>query len=150
MCILKKQSNLKMDRFIVKVFGEKHPELMMKYHEMSISWEYSKNPASGIIHFPDLIQVHNLHPTLKSPKSKNGCSFTLCFWRKWQPTPVLWPGRFHGLRSLVGYSPWGRRVGHKWATSHSFSFWNAELRVLLWTPGQCLMKICWFRPGIRE
>ena len=37
MCILKKQSNLKMDRFIVKVFGEKHPELMMKYHEMSIS-----------------------------------------------------------------------------------------------------------------
>ena len=28
--------------------------------------------------------------------------------RKWQPTPVLLPGKFHGLRSLVGYSPWGR------------------------------------------
>ena len=27
--------------------------------------------------------------------------------RKWQPTPVLLPGKFHGLRSLVGYSPWG-------------------------------------------
>ena len=27
--------------------------------------------------------------------------------RKWQPTPVLLPGEFHGWRSLVGYSPWG-------------------------------------------
>ena len=26
--------------------------------------------------------------------------------RKWQPTPVLLPGEFHGQRSLVGYSPW--------------------------------------------
>ena len=29
--------------------------------------------------------------------------------RKWQPTPVLLPGKFHGQRSLVGYNPWGRR-----------------------------------------
>ena len=29
--------------------------------------------------------------------------------RKWQPTPVLLPGKFHGLRRLVGYSPWGRK-----------------------------------------
>ena len=25
--------------------------------------------------------------------------------RKWQPTPVLLPGKFHGQRSLSGYSP---------------------------------------------
>ena len=37
--------------------------------------------------------------------------------RKWQPTPVLLPGKFYGLRSLVGYSPWDHRVGHDWATS---------------------------------
>ena len=31
-------------------------------------------------------------------------------WRKeWQPTPVLLPGKFHGHRSLAGYSPWGRK-----------------------------------------
>ena len=31
-------------------------------------------------------------------------------WRRsWQPTPVFWPGESHGLRSLVGYSPWGCR-----------------------------------------
>jgi len=33
--------------------------------------------------------------------------FGMIPWRKkWQPTPVL-PGKFHGQRSLVGYSPWG-------------------------------------------
>ena len=26
---------------------------------------------------------------------------------KWQSTPVLLPGKSHGQRSLVGYSPWG-------------------------------------------
>ena len=29
--------------------------------------------------------------------------------RKWQPTPVLWPGKSHGRRSLVGYCPWGHK-----------------------------------------
>ena len=29
-------------------------------------------------------------------------------WRKlWHPTPVLLPGKSHGQRTLVGYSPWG-------------------------------------------
>ena len=28
--------------------------------------------------------------------------------RRWQPTPVLLPGKSHGWRSLVGCSPWGR------------------------------------------
>ena len=31
----------------------------------------------------------------------------ICRRRKWQPTPVLLPGKSHGRRSLVGYSPWG-------------------------------------------
>ena len=29
--------------------------------------------------------------------------------RKWQPIPVLLPGKFHGWRRLVGYSLWGRK-----------------------------------------
>ena len=28
--------------------------------------------------------------------------------RQWHPTPVLLPGKYHGRRSLVGCSPWGR------------------------------------------
>ena len=30
--------------------------------------------------------------------------------RKWQPTPVFLPGKSHGQRHLVGYSPWGHKV----------------------------------------
>ena len=31
-------------------------------------------------------------------------------WRKkWQPTPVLLPGKFHGWSSLVGYNPWDHK-----------------------------------------
>ena len=29
--------------------------------------------------------------------------------RKWQPTPVFLPGKFHGQGSLVGYCPWGHK-----------------------------------------
>ena len=29
--------------------------------------------------------------------------------RKWQPTPPVFPGGSHGQRSLVGYSPQGRK-----------------------------------------
>ena len=29
--------------------------------------------------------------------------------RKWQPTPVLSPGKSLGWRSMVGYSPWGHK-----------------------------------------
>ena len=33
----------------------------------------------------------------------------LLFVEQWPPAPVLSPGKFHGQRSLVGCSPWGRK-----------------------------------------
>ena len=39
--------------------------------------------------------------------------------RKWQSTPVLLPGKSHGQRSLVGYSPWAHK---KWDTTERFHF----------------------------
>ena len=40
--------------------------------------------------------------------------------RQWHPTPVLLPGKSHGRRSLVGYSPWGREESHttEWLPFH--------------------------------
>ena len=29
--------------------------------------------------------------------------------KEMESTPVLLPGKFHGQRSLVGYSPWGHK-----------------------------------------
>ena len=41
----------------------------------------------------------------------------MLFWRrKWQPTPAFLTVKFQGQRSLVGYSPQGRRVRHDIAT----------------------------------
>ena len=39
--------------------------------------------------------------------------------RKLQPTPVFLPGESHGRKSLVGYSPWGRK---ETATTERLSF----------------------------
>ena len=40
------------------------------------------------------------HAKMGSIKDRNGRDL-----RQWHPTPVLLPGRSHGLRSLMGYSP---------------------------------------------
>ena len=42
--------------------------------------------------------------------------------RKWQPIPVLLPGKFHGQRSLVGYSPWGCKELDTTEQLHFLSF----------------------------
>ena len=42
-------------------------------------------------------------------------------WRRaWQPTPVFFPGKSHGQRSLAGYSHWGRK-GQTWLSGWSSS-----------------------------
>ena len=38
--------------------------------------------------------------------------------RKWQPTPVLLPGKVHGQRRLAGYRPWGGKELK--TTEHTF------------------------------
>ena len=42
--------------------------------------------------------------------------------RKWQPTPVLLPGKSHGLRSLVDYSPWDRKESDTTEQLHFLSY----------------------------
>ena len=47
--------------------------------------------------------------------------------RKQQPTPVFLPGKSHGQRSLVGYSPRNWRAGHGWARSQAASCYGMQL-----------------------
>ena len=43
------------------------------------------------------------------PMDKKRKAWSWSVWRRqWHPTPLLLPGKFHGQRSLVGCSPWGR------------------------------------------
>ena len=49
---------------------------------------------------------------VKNPPANAGDSgkVGLIPWRgKWQPTPVFLPGKFHGQRSFIEYSPWDRK-----------------------------------------
>ena len=44
--------------------------------------------------------------------------------RKWQPTSAFLPGKFHGQKSLVGYSPRDcKKVGHDLATKQQHWYW---------------------------
>ena len=55
------------------------------------------------------------------PKTQIWHSWVEISWnRKWQPTSVFLPGKFHGQRSLVGYSPWGRKKADttEWLSTH--------------------------------
>ena len=68
--------------------------------------------------------------------------------RKWQPTPVFLPGKFHGRKSLAGYiqsMEWWR-VGHELTTSLSLSKNWGYRRVL---PVQKIVQdiLLWTRVG---
>ena len=41
-------------------------------------------------------------------KSINSSALSFLWRRQWHPIPVLLPGKSHGWRRLVGFSPWGR------------------------------------------
>ena len=59
-----------------------------------------------------------VHGVARSQTRLSGFAFTFHFhhWRRqWHPTPVLFPGKPHGQRSLVGCRLWGHRVGHDWS-----------------------------------
>ena len=61
--------------------------------------------------------------------------------RKWQPTPVHLPGKSRGQRSLVGYSPWGRRESDT-AERHHFHFHVCVLQACdIFLPSDGVAKI---------
>ena len=54
--------------------------------------------------------VNNLPANTGDAGSIPGLGRSLDHWRgTWQPTLVFLPGKFHRQRSLVGYSPGGRK-----------------------------------------
>ena len=65
-------------------------------------------------------------PTCQCKRCKR-CRFDPWVWkipwrRAQQPTPIFFPGKFHGRRSLVGYSPWGHKESD--TTDHTDFTWG--------------------------
>ena len=58
----------------------------------------------------------------------NAVTYKIQWRRKWQPTPVLLPGKFHGWRSLVGYHSWSRKESNTTERLHFLSFYSSFWR----------------------
>ena len=74
-----------------------------------------ENPRDGGAWWAAICEVAQSRTRLKRLSSSSLEEWRICpglyvqQWRRqWQPTPVLWPGKSHGRRSLVCCSPWGR------------------------------------------
>ena len=62
----------------------------------------------------------------------DSCIGKISWRRKWQPTPVVLPGKSHGQRSLAGYSLWShKRVGHSLETKQQQSYFQISLNHIL-------------------
>ena len=65
--------------------------------------------------------------------------------RKWQPTPVFLPGESHGQRSLVCYSPWGRKESDmtEWLIltlyMHTCTHTHTHIHLVCFSGEPCLM-----------
>ena len=72
-------------------------------------------------------------------RNRTGVSCIAGWRRQWHPTPVLSPGRSHGRRSLVGFSPWGLEESEQdWATSlllFTFMHWRRK-----WQPTPVFLR----------
>ena len=66
------------------------------------------------------------------------CVRKLPWRRKWQPTPVFLPGKSHGQRSLMGYSPWGCKESDttEWLRFHPLT-WFPWFFTIVWSSYHC-------------
>ena len=106
-------------------------EMSAVYSSLSILWHC----PSLRLGLPDGSEVKASAWNAGDPGSIPG-SEKIPWRRQWQLTPVLLPGEPHGGRSLVGYSPWGRKESETNEQLH-FTFlwdWNENGPFLvLWT-----------------
>ena len=64
--------------------------------------------------------------------------------RKWQPTPILLPGKSHGWRSLIDYSPCGRKESDKTEQLHFLFHPNLMLALSqVFPPHLCAFQGVW-------
>ena len=96
----------------IRVFSSELALHTPKYWSFSCSIS-PFNEYSGLISFRiNWFDLFGVQGTLKSLlalqlESISSSALSLLYLRRqWQPTPVLLPGKSHGLRSLLGGSPW--------------------------------------------
>ena len=120
----------------------------------SHSFVHAILPLRIIVAFPFLCDFPGGSDGKPSSTMQETCVWSLggedLLEKEMQPTPVFLPGKSHGRRSLVGYSPWGRkeldRIKRLHFTSLHFPFYtffrptsnficcDIHISLLLWLP----------------
>ena len=77
-------------------------------------WSGPPAPASSSFHLCQMISSYFLFIMAV-------CDALKLITTNWQPTPVLLPGKFHGWRSVVGCSRWGRKESDTTGRLHFLS-----------------------------
>ena len=105
--------------------------MVLPYINMNPPQVYMCSPSWTLLPPPSLYQPSG-SSQCTSPKHPVSLLFNM-LWKQWHPTPVLLPGKSHGRRSLVGYSPWGRSESDRTELLH-FHFHALETHssVLAW------------------
>ena len=67
--------------------------------------------------------------------------------RQWQPTPVLLPGKSHGPRSLVAYSPWGHKESDM---TERLRFTSLSKAALCLSKTSCFIQRCSVRKVLSQ
>ena len=70
--------------------------------------------------------------------------------RKWQSTPVLLPGKSHGQRSLVGYSPWGRKESDTTERLHFHFLFVKYIQILTYLSNFAIFISFWSESFIHD
>ena len=85
----------------------------------------------------------HIYKSVRCYFSRSGGEANFHWRRKWQPTPIFLPGKSHGQRSLVGYSPWGCKESDM--TEHTGKISMHQRRnekpgcsLLCWTLRECM------------
>ena len=104
--------------FFLLPFCALHTHCLEFYFDFSIG--LFKIVALGIT-----LYIHNLLQ----------CTSVEIWRRQWHPTPVLLPGKSHGQRRLVGYSPWGCKESDTTEGLNFFSFFSfMDAYPSVWVP----------------
>ena len=91
--------NILVNRICVDRWSEK----AVAPHSSTLAWKIPWTEGPGGLQSMESLGVGQNWATSLS-------LFTFMHWRRqWHPIPVLFPGKSHGQRSLVGCSPWGRK-----------------------------------------
>ena len=95
---------------------EQETDLFLPLYEGELKYFFKDYKNYSYLKFED-IAVHNSVAEWVDKDAKEKCKPDTAYQKKkkkkprrrqWHPTPVLLPGKSHGRRSLVGFSPWDR------------------------------------------